>query len=290
MRTFLHRHPCAGALLGLLVLTAAARGAEPVAPPARIGFRALQPGVEYARVDLAGQPGAGQGELHLVRLDPAVAPLRLLLAGELQLEPRSAADWAREHQLSVVANLGMFATDGRTHVGHVRRGQRLHSATWVKSYHQALVLGPRRAGLAPARLLDLDRAPERALLEDYAEVVQNLRLIRGAGENAWPQGARRWSEVALAEDDQGRLLLVFLRAPRSMHAFNRLLLDLPLGVRRAQHLEGGPEASLSVHAGGLDLDLCGSFETGFLEDESNRGQWPIPNVLGVARPAGEEQR
>jgi hypothetical protein len=287
MRASLTLRPCAGALLGLLCLTAAARGAEP-APG--IDFRVLQSGVEYARLDLAGRPGAGQGELHLVRLDPAVAPLRLLFAAELQLEPRPAAAWSRERGLSVVANLGMFATDGQTHAGYARRGERVHSAAWVKSYRQALALGPRRPGLAPARLLDLDREAERALVEGYADVVQNLRLIRGAGENAWPQGPRRWSEAALAEDDRGRLLLVFLRSPRSMHAFNRLLLGLPLGVRRAQHLEGGPEASLSVHAGGLDLDLCGSFETGFLEDESNRRQWPIPNALGVARPVAEETR
>ena len=34
---------------------------------------------------------------------------------------------------------------------------------------------------------------------------------------------------------------------------------------------------------GLDLDLAGSYETGFFPDDSNREQWPIPNVLGVVR-------
>lgn len=29
------------------------------------------------------------------------------------------------------------------------------------------------------------------------------------------------------------------------------------------------------------LDLAGSYETGFREDDTNVGQWPIPNVLGV---------
>lgn len=49
------------------------------------------------------------------------------------------------------------------------------------------------------------------------------------------------------------------------------------------HVEGGPEASLSIHTGGVDLDLCGSYETGFNENDSNTHQWAIPNVLGVAR-------
>jgi hypothetical protein len=49
------------------------------------------------------------------------------------------------------------------------------------------------------------------------------------------------------------------------------------------HLEGGPEVSLSIHVPGLDLDLAGSYETRFRPDDSNRHQWPLPNVLGVLR-------
>jgi hypothetical protein len=68
-----------------------------------------------------------------------------------------------------------------------------------------------------------------------------------------------------------------------MAAFNRRLLALPLGIAPAMHVEGGPEASLSIHAGGVDLDLDGSYETGFNENDDERAQWPIPNVLAVRR-------
>ena len=68
-----------------------------------------------------------------------------------------------------------------------------------------------------------------------------------------------------------------------MRQFNDMALALPLDVVRAMHLEGGPEASLSIHVPGFDLDLCGSYETGFREDDTNARQWAIPNVLGVAR-------
>ena len=68
-----------------------------------------------------------------------------------------------------------------------------------------------------------------------------------------------------------------------MRDFNALLLSLPLDIQQAMHLEGGPEASLSIHVPGLDVDLCGSYETGFLENDSNKAQWAIPNVLGVMR-------
>jgi hypothetical protein len=77
-------------------------------------------------------------------------------------------------------------------------------------------------------------------------------------------------------------LFLFSRTPYSMADFNRRLLALPLGVQRAMHVEGGPEASLSIHAAGVDEDHFGSYETGFVDDDSNAAAWAIPNVLGVA--------
>jgi hypothetical protein len=117
-------------------------------------------------------------------------------------------------------------------------------------------------------------------------VVQNLRLIKrvdGKGKNVWPDQPRRWSEAAIAMDDHGRLLLIFSRDPWSMADFNRAVLALPLGVERAMHVEGGPEASLSVRAGETRLDYFGGYETGFMENDDNDRAWPIPNVLGVRR-------
>jgi hypothetical protein len=66
-----------------------------------------------------------------------------------------------------------------------------------------------------------------------------------------------------------------------MSTFNRRLLAAGLGVVRAQHLEGGPEASLSIRGAGAPIDLAGSYETGFNEADDNQHQWPLPNVIGV---------
>jgi hypothetical protein len=148
----------------------------------------------------------------------------------------------------------------------------------VNDYRSVLAFKP----LQPVRWIDLDGAK----LPDvgaYDVVVQNLRLIAGNRRNVWAPSDRKWSEAALAIDGQGRLLFLFSRVPYTMRDFNELLLRLPLDVRQAMHLEGGPEASLSIHGGGIDVDLCGSYETGFMANDSNRQQWPLPNVLGIAR-------
>lgn len=259
-----------------------------------VRWRTLQKGVSYSTVPVrCGGPlpllekvKIRDQKLHVVRVDPARVKLKVLMisrrSGRKERNAgRTAARWAREQRLSVVINLGMYQNDHRTHVGYLRSGDHVNSRRWIPSYQSLLVMGP------GAALLDRD-APFDRDLKRYDTVVQNLRLIqrgrKGSGEGVWSEQQKRWSEAALAMDDKGRLLFLFNRAPLSMWELNRLLLKLPLGIVRAMHMEGGPEASLSIHAAGVNLDLCGSFETGFVPDDSNSVQWPLPNVLGVARP------
>jgi hypothetical protein len=261
---------------------------SPVAHAAGVRWRQLQPGVAYARLPV--KPPAGiqiaDKNLYLVRIEPKRARLRLLMASALDRKQRTAAEWARAHRLAAVINLGMYHPNHVTHVGYLRVGEHVNSRRWVPGYGSILAVGPRTPGHPAALLLDRDREKMDQVLARYDGVVQNLRLIRARGEQGegvWSRQTRRWSEAALAMDDRGRLLMVFTRVPLSMWELNQLLLGLPLGIVRATHLEGGPEASLSIHAGGLRLDLCGSFESGFLPADSNNEQWPLPNVLGVER-------
>jgi len=171
----------------------------------------------------------------------------------------------------------MYQGDHLTHVGYLRHGRHLNSKRWVAQYSSLLAVGPDRASI-------LDRGGSRP---ESPTLVQNLRLIRSrdgkTGEGTWSPQPKRWSEAALAMDREGNLLFIFTRVPFSMWELNRLLLGLPLGIVRAMHLEGGPEASLSVHAGGVHLDLCGSFETGFFPSDLNTDHYALPNVLGVRR-------
>jgi hypothetical protein len=167
--------------------------------------------------------------------------------------------------------------DQLSNVGYLRSGEHLNNPKW-NQYRSALAFSPGRA-----ELLDLDSPGAMKRLESFETVVQDLRLIKSTGErNVWKGGPRKWSEAAIAADDKRRILFLFSRAPLTMKEFNDKLLALPLGITHAMHAEGGPEASLSIRAGDVRLDLCGSYETGFNENDDNRHQWPIPNVIGVS--------
>ncbi len=73
-----------------------------------------------------------------------------------------------------------------------------------------------------------------------------------------------------------------------MYGLNEELLELGIGLVTAQYLQGGPEAQLFLRAGSDTLELFGSYETFFWENDDNQNAWPIPNVIGVRpRSAGD---
>lgn len=271
-------------LLAILALFSLIPASAEAAP-----WRALAPGVGYATFSTKGAGAfplaVADSRLHVIRVDPRRALLRALTTSGLGGKPKAARRWVADEKLVAAINLGMYQNDHRTHVGYLRVEKHLNARRWVRAYRSVLLFGPRKRGLPALQVVDW--RPGASVGEDYQVVSQNLRLIASAdgrrGRGVWSRQAKRWSEAALGVDGQGRLLLIFTRAPFSMWELNRFLLGLPLGIVRAMHLEGGPEASLSLRGAGVRRDLCGSYETGFRLDDTNREQWPLPNVLGVAR-------
>ena len=263
-------------LLSVVAVLAAFSATAAPAVGSDIVWKRLQGGVEYAALGEADQ------RLHVVRIDPNRAPLVAAMAKAGDKQPHTAARWCRERGLVVAINLGMYQIDHLTNVGHAHAPGHVNNGHWSSKYKSVLAFAPGKKALPGAVLLDLDVDGSKERVADYGAAVQNLRLIRAPGQNAWARQERRWSEAAVAMDKQGRILFLFSRHPYCMHDFNAKVLALPLGITTAMHVEGGPEASLSIHGGGIDLDLDGSYETSFNENDDEAKQWPIPNVLGVA--------
>jgi hypothetical protein len=250
---------------------------------AELKWTELEPGIAYATAQAPGpRPLAIDDHVHLVRVDPKLRSLQAVMTGAGDARPRAAAQWCRERHLAVVINMGMFETDGRTNTGYARSPGYVNNRHWAGKYKAALGFGPLKSGVPALVMADLDDPTAKTRLGDYGTVIQTLRLIK-AGHSVWEQQERRWSEAAVAVDRQGRLLFIFSRYPYTMKELTDILLALPLAIDSAMHMDGGPPASLSIHAGGVDLDLNGSFETGALETDGLRAQSPIPNVLGVRR-------
>ena len=257
------------------------------AQPTEVDWTEHGPGLQSAQIQVDRRTPVGDSTLVVLRADPAVWSPRLLIgARHDSLRARTARRWAESFDLAVVANAGMYARDHATHVGYLRTADGHVHNPEVNHYKSAAAFAPKHDALPPFRIFDLDETPIDTVRARYRGVVQNLRLIKRPGENRWPPKDERWSECALATDQKGRLLFVFSRSPYSMHVFNEVLLSLPLNIVAAQHLEGGPEASLFLRPPGDSTSAqgwVGSWETGFKESNANEGFWPLPNVIGLTR-------
>lgn len=256
-----------------------------VAPGLEIGRFPLEAGAGAQEAARQDEPGAPP-EIVVVRVDPRRWDLKLLAASsEPDRTPRSVRQWCRDRGLVAAVNAGMYQADHLTHAGYLRLGDHVNNPT-PNRYTSAAAFRPRREGLPPFRIYDLEERELQALARDYEHVVQNLRLVRRPRENRWMTRGEPWSEVALGEDGQGRALLIFNRVPVPVRDLNEALLALPLDLVSAQHLEGGSQAQLFLEHAGARLDLAGRQEG---EGADDRRLWrrPVPNVIGIApRPGG----
>ncbi len=251
-------------------------------------WKQLAPGMEVKWLLAKTPSSVGDSKIMVVRIDPTTWELELVGRSRSGVPSgRTAREWAKSHDLAVVINAGMFDVDYKTHVGYMECRGHVNSSR-VNSYQSVAAFDPRNPERKPPfRIFDLDQPgiTLQSIRQDYGSVVQNLRLIKRPGTNVWSKQDKEWSEAALGEDRDGRILFVFSRSPYSMRALNGELLAGGIGLVALQHLEGGPEAQLYLNVGGTELEFFGSFETSLRTDDGNTLAWPIPNVLGVRRKA-----
>jgi phosphodiester glycosidase len=245
-------------------------------------WKVLAPGLEIMTFKAAHPAPTGSSNIVVLRIDPT--HWELVFAGVSQNggQSASAKQWCARTKLTAAINAGMFQQDERTHVGYLRFGEHVNSRR-ISSYQSLAAFGPRTAGKPLFHIFDLNKPSGElpAIAKEYELSVQNLRLIQRPGIDKWRQDQKRASEAALGEDSAGRILFIFTRSPFTIYELNEELLKANIGLVAAQYLEGGPEAQLYVHAGQTELEMFGSYESGFNQDDRNAETWPIPNVLGI---------
>ncbi len=262
-------------LTGMLVNTAPGWATEPWKPLAK--------GLEIAEFELKLPLPAGDSRITILRINPRHWNLKILTSKEFAYKSGlSVREWARLHGLTAVINAGLFLTDHATHAGYMKTPATTHSGR-TNSYQSLALFAPEDATLPPFRILDLDEEEQKIpeLAQPYRYALQNLRLIKHPAVNRWKPQARSWSEAALGEDSEGRVLFIYCQDPVSMHQFNQALLSLDIGVVAAQHLEGGRQAQMYVRHGDYEKSFSGNTEVSLIEKDLGISGWPIPNVIGI---------
>jgi len=246
------------------------------------GWKSLAPGMDLGTFVTNLRSPAGDSRVTVLRMDPDLWDLEFAgVSQDGESAGRTARQWCQQHNFTAAINAGMFATDYKIHVGYLKSRGHVNNGH-VNTYQSVAAFDPVEGKHLPRfRIFDLDDTgvTMASIPQDYTSAVQNLRLVKRPGSNRWGKADKRWSEAALGEDSEGRILFIFSRSPYTMYELSHELLSMDIGLVAAQHLEGGPEAQIYLKAGGIELEMFGSYETSFREKNDNTKPWPIPNVL-----------
>ena len=271
---------CALALLGAADLLPA-QGEEP--PRTAVTWELLEPGLELGTAESPIASAAGDSRIHILRIDPTRFELSLLNSsaapdGTLL----TAKQWSERFGLVAAINASLYQTDHSTSISLMK--SRTHTNNPRLSKHNAVLLFDRLDDSVPPVTI-VDRTCRN--LDDvqgrYGAMVQSIRMVSCDRSNVWSQQPdKKWSAAAIGIDQRGQLLFIHLRSPLTTHDLIDALLALPLGLREAMYVEGGPEAQLYVKAAGREVEFVGSHGSSFAGIE-NSYALPIPNVVGVRR-------
>lgn len=259
--------------------------ATPAAPEE--AWQELEDGLELG-VFTAPQPSdSGDSKIRILRIDLAHFELRLLNASASpDGRPQTPREWSRRNGLVAAINASMYQEDYRSSVSLMRT--RAHTNNPRLSKDKAvLAFDPLDSGLPPAQIIDRSCQDFDSLRSRYGTLVQSIRMVSCAGRNVWKQGEEKWSTAAIGVDAKGRILFIHVRSPYTTHDLIDFLLALPIELRHAMYVEGGPQAQLYVASGGRELELSGSHAATFLLGDGTVPALPIPNVVGIVRRTDE---
>lgn len=245
-------------------------------------WRELAPGLEHRVLSVTLREYNYPIQINAIRIDPQKWEMVFRgISQEKDGQVKTLREWCEEYNLTAAINAGMYNDDYRTHTGFLRDGGHVNSR-YRNSYKSLLAFNPKPGKPVPSvRIFDLDQPGITidSVLKDYGTVVQNLRLIKRPGVNVWGQRQETWSEAALAEDKQGRILFLYSGTPVTMYDFNQILLSSDLEIVAAQHLDGNAPAQLYLKTGGTEVILA----------EEPGLELPLPNIIGI-RPKTTQKK
>lgn len=243
-------------------------------------WKSMRTSLERRNFTVTNSYTQSEAEIVVVRIDPSKYKLKLLSASEFNVENMTAKEWAKAQGCIGAFNAGMYLTDYKSNVGYLKNGSHLNNPRINKQYYSFTVFNPENNKDPYFKMYDSDVTDISKIIPRYKSVTQNLRLIKRVRNNRWSKQEKRWSEIALGEDASGNVLVLFCKSPFSMYEFNEHILKLPIDLVCAQHLEGGPEASLYVEGETDSLQLTGSYT--FNRDTAGADPFlPLPNVIGI---------
>ncbi len=253
-------------------------------------WHSLASGIEFATI--RGEPycRSGSSTIAIVRFDPARIRLRVLHYSSLPGKtPAPIATWLDHTQALAVINAGQYYPD-YSYMGLLVSDGRKVSSKMHPAFQALLVAEPdseksRTRGLergvhrlAQAMVIDLDRDTLDPHIR-WREVAQSFMLFGRNGETRVRRSDQVANRTVVAEDREGRMVIVTSEGGYTLRDLATVLREAPLGLTQAMAMDGGHEAQLCVRAGNFRYASFGRWRA---EDERPAAwdvQVPLPAVV-----------
>ncbi len=238
-----------------------------------VSFSKIRDGLELGRVRTS-EHDAADAEFVILRIDPAFFEFSLHMATD-DGPARTIGDWAAHLGLTAAINAGMYLPDKLTHTGLLRNATHTNNPRAGSKFGAFFVCQPREKNIPAVDMLERTDKLLQDKLKNYAQVVQNYRLIGSDGKILWKDDGPKYSTAAVAKDANGRILFILCQRAVSAAEFARCLQALPLSINLAMYVEGGSKAALFVNQPAPSI---WSGRENVLGIEINQ---TLPNIIGV---------
>lgn len=247
-----------------------------------LAWQKMEDGLQVAELRSQQDSATNKVNLLIVKLDPEKFRFVLMCASQNGNRKMSVKDWCERYHLLGAVNAGMYQQDGLTSVGYLKTNEHINNGHMNRNM-AVLAFNPVDAGMPQIQIIDREFQDFEVFRHKYRSFLQSIRMISLENKNVWSPQSSGWSTLAIAIDTQGQVLLIFNESRLSVHDLIEVLLSLPLSIRNAMYLEGGPQASLYLSTPTHTIERHGLWENGLDRPGIPPIDWPIPNILGILR-------
>lgn len=195
--------------------------------------------------------------------------------------PLTIQEWQQRTGMPLLFNAGLFREDF-SYLGLLVKGGRLLAGKRHHAWQGLFVAEPVEPGLRKARVLDLTVDTFHEAQPAYREAAQSLMLFDRTGKPRVRVSAKRAYQTVVAEDAEGRILVIKTTDVVSLHELAHCLQTGFPRLRQAMAMDGGSSSDLLL---GSDLlhPTGGSFPWQAHVDGTSTHHIPLPAVIGAAR-------
>ncbi|MEI7597482.1 MAG: phosphodiester glycosidase family protein [Bacteroidota bacterium] len=243
-------------------------------------------GLHYAQPDAPIASELGDSKIHILKIDPSFYKFELAMASAKHTIAKPIDQWCKQQKFIAGINAGMYSLRNfKTATGYMRHYKHVNNKNYKDGFSALAAFNSNDKKLPDFSIIDMQDSTWQQKKVNYNSLFQSIRMIDAQGKQIfWQKNPELRSSIAcLALDSLNNVLFVFSRSPYSANELSAMLLKLPLHIRTAMYLEGGPEASLYVNTPTFQLDKKGSWVSKTYETDTNSRFWALPNVLGVRK-------